>query len=112
MPDTNTHPEQESLRKESIKPSLMDIVQLVRRHYRESMHLEMGYAKAAQIVDEAIALHTAQAVREALKNVPQTDMVIGDETVRITLKSQLDNYIAELTQERSKDAKDQIPLEE
>jgi len=39
---------------QEVKPTFSDIVELVRREYRDGFGIEVGYAKAAKLVDEAI----------------------------------------------------------
>lgn len=57
---------QGKLRKETIKPSFSDIVDLVRQRYLEGFGLKIGYAEAAKYVDEAIAPYIHQEVRTVL----------------------------------------------
>ena len=42
------------MNKQKVTPNFSDIVQLVRQHYKEAFDVDMGYAEAAQVVDEAI----------------------------------------------------------
>ena len=51
--------------KTQVKPSFSDIVQLVRKHYKEEFHIEVGYAAAAKLVDEAIEPQVLQQINQA-----------------------------------------------
>jgi hypothetical protein len=58
--------------KKQVKPTFSDIVDLVRKHYLEAFGVEMGYAKAAELVDEAIRPQKqAHADMVIGKDIPQ-----------------------------------------
>lgn len=51
-------------KKVEVKPTFSDIVELVRTEYRDGFGIEIGYAKAAGLLDEAIKPQLTQALKE------------------------------------------------
>ena len=125
MPDTNTHTEQEILR--AVSPAIQDTERVSENNVPDT--IEQLYIESSNIglveFRKRIETHTAQAVREAANELLneleelQTNYSFLEEDGSTTVVSTaLETYVEEwrkhyqLTQEKSKDAKDQIPLEE